>query len=182
MIVDGGNVFIQAKQLWYSLLLIVFTGLLSGCGAIPEKKIFTSIDIDAPSDLVWNMLIDNKRYPEWNPYHVQVNGMMAEGAKLDLLLHKPNGETVEIEPHVMRIVPKQELTWGGGIKGIFFGEHVFLLSPLSNRQTRLIQKESFSGLAIPFASLDAIEEGYQQMNLALKQRAEQQYLQDKNLH
>jgi len=39
---------------------------------------------------------------------------------------------------------------------------------LSTGSTKLIHKEHFSGFAIPFASLDAIEEGYTQMNLVLK--------------
>jgi len=75
-------------------------------------------------------------------------------------------------PHGMRVVPLKELAWGGGIKGIFIGEHVFLLERIDKSSTKLIQKEDFSGLAIPFASLDAIEEGYSLMNRALKERAE----------
>jgi len=37
-----------------------------------------------------------------------------------------------------------------------------------------VQKEDFVGLAIPFAEFDAIQEGYKQMNRALKIRAEMQ--------
>jgi transposase-like protein len=51
---------------------------------------------------------------------------------------QPNGEKVEIEPHVMRVVPLQERTWGGDIKGIFFGEHVFLLKPIDETTTKLV--------------------------------------------
>jgi len=54
----------------------------------------------------------------------------------------------------------------------FYGEHVFLLEKLDTYSTRLIHKEDFSGFVMPFASLDAIEEGTMLMNQALKERAE----------
>jgi hypothetical protein len=49
---------------------------------------------------------------------------------------------------------------------------VFELEMMDNNSTKLVQKENFSGIAIPFASLDAIEEGYDLMNMALKETAE----------
>ncbi len=154
-------------------LVILFTGLAAaGCSSLPGKYIYTEIDIDAPPREVWEILVDNQRYPEWNPYHVRVDGELVVGEPLELEIHKPNGEQIEIEPHVLRIVPYRELTWGGGIRGIFYGEHVFRLSPLGLHGTRLVHEESFDGIAVPFASLDAIEEGYRQMNEALKKRAE----------
>lgn len=54
------------------------------------------------------------------------------------------------------------------------GERVFLLEEISPGSTRLAQKEDFSGIAIPFASPDAIEESHNQMNQVLKIRAEMQ--------
>lgn len=146
--------------------------MLSACTVMPEKNIYTSIDIEAPRDKVWRVLAANDDYPQWNPYHVKVEGNMTVGSRLDVVIHKPNGETVEIEPRVLRLDPPHELTWGGGIKGIFYGEHVFLLVPLDNATTRLVHKEKFSGIAIPFASLETIEEGYELMNRALKDTVE----------
>ena len=146
--------------------------IISGCSATPEKYFHTSIDIGAPREDLWSILVDNKTYPEWNPYHVKVEGEMSVGSRLDVKILKPNGETVEIEPYVLRLQPQRELAWGGGIKGIFYCEHVFLLTALDESSTRLVQKEQFSGIAIPFASLDTIEEGYELMNEALKARAE----------
>ena len=58
------------------------------------------------------------------------------------------------------------------IRFLFTGEHVFLLEPMGEEKTRLIHKEKFEGIFIPFAKLDAIEEGYDLMNRALKERME----------
>jgi len=150
-------------------ILVVLPALLtlSSC-----KHIYTDIDIKASPERVWRILADIERYPEWNPYHVKVTGTLAVGEQLDVTIHKPNGKTVHIKPHVMRLEPMTELTWGGGFKGLFHGEHVFLLEPAGEGITRLVHKEDFVGIFVPFASLDAIDEGYRLMNRRLKERAE----------
>ena len=151
--------------------LLLITSIVTGCSLVPKKHIYTELDIYAKTATVWEILVDNKQYPEWNPYHVRVDGELEIGNALKVEIHKPNNEVVRIEPHVMRMIPLKELTWGGGIQGIFFGEHVFRLEA-QNDMTKFIHKEDFSGIAVPFASLDAIEEGYNLMNQALKVRAE----------
>ncbi|WP_415902965.1 SRPBCC family protein [Neptuniibacter sp. QD29_5] len=155
-----------------SFSLVIFFALLTGCGLIPEKNIYTEIEIDASSETVWSILIDNKAYPEWNPYHVRVEGDMALDHKLEVDIEKPNGNNLTIHPTLWVAEPYSELTWGGGITGIFIGRHSFVLSEIDQGKTRLVHKEHFSGFAIPFAELDTIEEGYQLMNEALKRRAE----------
>ena len=79
---------------------------------------------------------------------------------------------MEIDPHIIRLDPIRELTWGGEIRGILYGEHIFVIEEINTNQTRLIHKEDFTGFTVPFASLDSIKEGYELMNEALKTRAE----------
>jgi hypothetical protein len=55
------------------------------------------------AETAWSVLVDNNKYPEWNPYHVKVEGTLAAGNKLFAEIHKPNGDKVEIEPHAMRM-------------------------------------------------------------------------------
>jgi len=141
---------------------------------IPEKKIYTEIDIAAPVEKVWDVLVDNESYPSWNPYHVKVEGTLGLGTKLNVEIHKPNGQKVEIEPYVMELEKNKKLTWGGGISGVFKGVHVFELISVNENKTTLIHRERFSGIVIPFASLDTIEEGYLLMNEALKMKVEQE--------
>lgn len=145
---------------------------LTGCSVLPVRSFHTQIEIDAPPEAVWDVLADTARYAEWNPYHVKVHGPLRVGEDLDVLIVKPNGDQVELAPTVMRIEPPRELTWGGGIHGLFFGEHAFLIEPLDTARSLFVQKEEFKGLFVPFASLGSIEEGYNQMNEALKQRVE----------
>jgi hypothetical protein len=132
------------------------------------KYTYTEIEIAAPPEAVWAVLANNTRYPEWNPYHVKVTGDFVPGGKLVVDVHKPNGEDVTVKPRLLRFEPNRELTWGGGIRGLFYGEHVFLLEPAGPNRTRLIHKEAFKGLLVRFVPLEAIDEGYKRMNQALK--------------
>ncbi len=76
---------------------------------------------------------------------------------------------------MMRNVEKEEITREGGLHGLFYGEHGFLLETKSENTTLLKHNEDFSGVATGFADLppDVIAEGYQQMNIALKELLEQ---------
>ncbi len=47
-----------------------------------------TVEIDAPQQLVWDVLVDYARYPEWNPYTVRVDTALELGA--DVVLHLPH--------------------------------------------------------------------------------------------
>ena len=141
--------------------------LLAGCTSI---EIRTAETINAPKEKVWSALIDFENYPVWNPYHVSVEGAFREGADLEVRIERPDGKKVEIPPHIIRIRENEELTWGGGIKPLFYGEHTFLLRDGPNGSTLLTHNEDFDGIFVGFADLppEVLTEGYNRMNLALK--------------
>ncbi len=134
----------------------------------------TVVEIDATKEEVYAVLADLDSYPKWNPYHRKVEGKFEVGAKLRIFVLRPDGKEVEVPPHMMRIVENEELTWGGGIRGIFYGVHSFILESGAQGRTVLKHNEDFSGFAIRFADLppDVIAEGYHQMNMALKELVE----------
>lgn len=162
---------IVAHNALISLLIVV--NLISGCSYLPEKHIYTEILIQAPAEDIWAVLVNNQAYPQWNPYHIKVEGEIHVGSQLSVHIQKPNGDQVFIQPHVIQLQPSRILTWGGGIPGIFTGEHTFLLEEQNDFSTLLVQEEMFRGIAVPFASLESIESGYNAMNQALKKQFEQ---------
>ncbi|MCB1139585.1 MAG: SRPBCC domain-containing protein [Leptospiraceae bacterium] len=136
------------------------------------KSIHTEVEIQATPEEVWTVLKKNGAYGEWNPYHVRVEGDLIEGNTILVEVHKPNGNQIVLEPTVLVVNPNRELTWGGGIPGLFTGEHVFEIFP-TDTGVLLVHREEFKGIFVPFAELDTIEEGYRKMNEALKKRVEE---------
>jgi hypothetical protein len=160
--------FIKYSFALGSLILVLAA---TGCSNIAIR---TAVEIDAPKEEVYDVLADLDAYPNWNPYHRKVEGEFKEGAELKIYVLRLDGKEVEVPPHMMRIVENQEITWGCGIKGIFYGVHSFILESRSHGKTLLKQNEDFSGFAIGFADLppDVNAEGYHQMNMALKKLVE----------
>ncbi len=148
-------------------ILLILVLLTTGCSNI---SIRTVIELDATKEKVYNVLADLESYPKWNPYHRKVEGKFEEGAELTIHVLRPDGKKVEVPPHMMRIVKNKEITWGGGVRGIFYGVHSFKLESGTQGKTLLRHDEDFSGIAISFADLppDVIADGYHQMNMALK--------------
>ena len=89
--------------------------MLTGCNTIPTKYIETQIDINAPPEVVWKILVDTPNYSEWNPYHREVLGSPALGEHLTVMIHKPNGNRLTLQPQVTRHIENRLLAWGGGI-------------------------------------------------------------------
>ncbi len=133
-------------------------------------EIETYIDLPYAAESIWQVLVDLATYPEWNPYHVRVEGVAERGARLEVEVHKPNGHRLVIHPRVIVAEPDRSLVWGGGVPGIFRGVHRFDLEPLSENCTRLHHTEVFAGLFVGYAELGSIEAGYAAMNAALADR------------
>ena len=163
----------KTKNLLPGLTFLSLVLMTSGCSSIAIR---TTVEIDAPREKVYAVLADIKSYPEWNPYHRKVEGKFEEGADLTIQVLRPDGKQVEVPPHMQRIVENEEITWGGGIRGIFYGVHSFQLEAKSGGKTVLTHNEDFSGIAIGFADLpyDVFAEGYHQMNMALKEMMEKE--------
>ncbi len=79
-------------------------------------------------------------------------------------------------PEVKRLEPNQEIAWLGSlfIRGLFDGEHHLSVESIQPNRTRFIQRESFSGILVPFLGnlLRDTQKGFEQMNEALKLRSE----------
>ena len=80
-------------------------------------------------------------------------------------------------PKILNAEPNRELRWLGHlfVPGLFDGEHSFTIEPLGHARVRFVQREIFRGLLVPLFSrgLDRdTRRGFEEMNRALKERAE----------
>jgi hypothetical protein len=140
------------------------------------KTLQAQIEIQAPKGKVWAILIDFAAYPQWNPFIKSISGEPRTGAKLDVHFQPPGAKGITLHPQILSAIPGQELKWQGHVlaSGIFHGEHHFLIQEKDPDRVTFAQGEAFRGVLVPLIGklLDKTEQGFEQMNEALKDRAE----------
>jgi hypothetical protein len=153
------------------------------------NHIDTAIDIDAPAETVWAVLTDFTAYPEWNP-RTRITGEAAVGERLTVAPGPEAEGMPTFRPRVLAAGPVEhdaspddgasdasELRWLGHlyVRGLFDGEHSFLVEAVDDDRSRLTQSETFSGLLAGLVlrryGADT-EAGFHDVNAALKIRAE----------
>lgn len=142
------------------------------------RELRRDIEIDAPPSTVWAVLADTSSYSDWNPFMRRLDGELQEGAKLDVRIEPPGARSMNFKPKVLAVTPERELRWIGRLlmPGLFDGEHSFRIEPIGDSRTRFTQAEKFTGILVPAfkSTLDKTEAGFEQMNQALKSKAESQ--------
>lgn len=160
-----------------NILIILIVVLAMGIATllfIGKKHITTEIVIHAPADNVWSILVDIDKYPEWNPFIRKAVGNIEEGNTLEVTFQTKGDDPIVFTPKIISYKEKAVLQWEGRLflPGIFTGRHTFELVPVSADTTRLIQKEDFNGILVPFFDYESTIAGFTSMNNELKKRAE----------
>lgn len=140
------------------------------------RELRSEIDIDAPPSAVWKVLTDFASFPNWNPFIREASGSLKVGERLRVRIHPPGGRAMTFRPKVLVCDENRELRWLGHllVPGLFDGEHIFALEPRDGG-THFVQREEFNGIFVPlmWSSLDEnVRQGFEEMNRALKDRAE----------
>ena len=146
-----------------------------------EKKVMqeirTEIIIDAPKEIVWDILNDFKNYSSWNPFitSIEENGPN----KLKVNIKPNNGKAMLFKPLILNKEANTELRWLGHlfIPGLFDGEHYFHLEELEKDRTRFVHGEKFSGIlsGILLKKIgEDTEASFHTMNHAIKNRSEKE--------
>ena len=140
-------------------------------------RIETQIAIDAPPERVWAVIADFARYPEWNPFILEVIGVVREEASVRYRFEFPRGVRIWAVAKVLRYTPGKELLWEAHFLSsrVFSGAHHFKVLPGGDRGTVFLHGELFSGFLSPLAWPLIRLAGpriYNSLNLALKQRVQ----------
>ena len=138
------------------------------------KEVHTEIEINASPERVWKIVTDFERYNQWNPFINRVIGQAKEGSRIEIHIETPGGKNRKYGPTVTRVEEGRELRWLGK-SWLLNGEHIFTIEQLQPGRVRFVHREVFDGLltSIFGKSLDTdIKQGFEEMNKALKDRAE----------
>jgi hypothetical protein len=141
------------------------------------KEVRSEIEINSYPESVWRILIDFAAYDQWNPFINKIIGAPTEGSKIDLYIETPSGKNRKYSPRITKVEEGRELRWFGksSLPGFLNAEHIFTIEELQPERVRFIQRELFDGLLTRVfgKGVDTdIRQGFQDMNDALKKRAE----------
>lgn len=140
------------------------------------REIRSEIEIEAPAAVVWGVLTDFAAFPEWNPFMRSAQGELEQGAQISVTMQPPGHGPSTFRPRLLSVDAGRSFRWRGHlvVPGIFDGEHVHELEALGPQRTRYVQREEFHGVLVPFVGgmLRDTQRGFEEMNAALKARAE----------
>jgi uncharacterized protein YndB with AHSA1/START domain len=130
------------------------------------------LEIEAPIDLVWAVLVDYPRYSAWNPLLVRIEGEAREGALLTV--YSGDGASVRDKTQVCvaRVDPPRELRWshprrGESVRG-------WRLHALSPTRTRVVH-DCAALQRTPDRAPGELRRELGRMNVALRIQAETRF-------
>ena len=137
----------------------------------------TTLPIAASADVVWAVLTDFERWPEWNPSVPAIQGDVRLGSTLKLTLAMPGRPSAKVKAQVTELVPERRLCWHGNIGNdrVFAGTREFDLAPQPDGTVLVTHVEDVRGLLFPvFRAVmgPAIQQHHDNLTTALKERAE----------
>lgn len=141
------------------------------------KNIETQIVIEASRSRVWSTLMNFENYDSWNPFINSITGSAKKGSALDVTIQMKEGSSMNFKPEVLVANDQNEFRWKGKlfVKGLFDGEHYFILEEQADGNTLFKHGETFTGVMVGplFAMISGdTKKGFESMNWALKAACE----------
>ncbi|MFB0544750.1 MAG: SRPBCC family protein [Asgard group archaeon] len=159
------------------LILGVVLGVILLLALFYSKEISSEIEIESSAEQVWQHLTDFESFPEWNPFIRKASGKVKAGERIEVFLQLPESKGMTFRPKLLKVEPNRELRWLGRlvIPRVFDGEHIFTIEEVGEGRVRFFQREKFRGFLAPlFLAMikSSTLHGFEEMNKALKERAE----------
>jgi hypothetical protein len=137
------------------------------------KAYSASTTINAPPEVIWQILTDAPNYPAWDPWAIRIEGTIALGQTIKA--YSKLDPSRAFPARVTEFVPEQRMVWTGGMPlGLFTGVRSFSLNPQTDSTVEFTIREEFSGLLLPLfgGSLPDMNGPFQDFVNGLKARAE----------
>jgi len=151
-------------------------------GTVPLKgpkvalKIECRVGVQAPAAVLWEVLADLDRWPEWTTIYPAAAGSLRIGGRLGLTLALPGEAHRAFEPVIIDWVPEEQilwrdLRWSGWVASTRFIE----MEAMAPAACFLSNGEQFPGRVAEYymkRNRRALKAGYMQFAEAAKARAE----------
>ena len=147
-------------------------------GSISPSEVGTEIEIDAPVEKVWDILVDLEKYPEWNPFTKKVESTLLVGDEIHLEVHMRKNKIRNQTEIVNLHEPNKKICWGVQYMkpAILNANRHQVLTPLDGNKTLYYTADKFSGMMAPMVIKmygEDIKKGFECVAKALKKRAEE---------
>lgn len=140
------------------------------------EKIEHRIGVQAPAEVIWESLIDVASWPEWSVIYPRAEGVVRLGGLLELTLALPKREPREIKATVSDWVPHEYIHWSTRSRfGLVKTTRYLEIEALTETGCIVSNGEVVDGaFAEGFLQRNgwAMRAGFEQLNEALKARAE----------
>lgn len=139
-----------------------------------DFSIFTEIEINRRIESVWSCLTDLQNYSAWNQFITNVEGPLKTGCELKIDIHPLGKKNQKYKVLITDLVLERKLSWLGHfyIKGLIDGHHTLELIPIDQNRTKVIHRETFVGVLVPFVwksfILSRLKPGFLDFNSDLK--------------
>jgi hypothetical protein len=137
------------------------------------QVLHTEIPINASPEIIWKTLVVSPSIPE------EIRNAIRD-KKIGQNLIVPmsaGGRGASLTVKLLTVDPFREIRWKGflWIPGLFDGEHSYEILTDQGGMSRLVQRETFSGLLLPFLSgtLNATKHEFEKTNAGIRDTAEQ---------
>lgn len=104
--------------------------------------------IEAPPQRVFDKLVDVASWPTWMPrsFVPLLRSDTPSPLRLgDRIKVKVAGAPLPTTIRMSTLVRPTEVAWRGGVRGLFWAEHRFVLEPVGDRRTRVRSIETWRG-------------------------------------
>jgi len=134
------------------------------------------IGVQAPPEVIWELIYDIAGWSDWNPLYVKAEGQVRIGSELILTMVLPGEQPQVIRPVVLEWVPNDQLHWKLRMMGGLINNTRFIeIEQLDVENCIVSNGELFGGLMGPRVAKRIgrkVYQGFEAMNAALKARAE----------
>lgn len=137
------------------------------------KSFAAGIDIDAPPQAVWDVLVDVGRWPAFDPYCERIEGSAALGQTLTIYTPLAPGRAIPVK--VSAFEPPSVFAWTGGLPlGMFTTVRTHRVTR-TGAGSRLDVAEELSGpmLKVVMASLPDLNDLFAAFCAGIKRRIEE---------
>ncbi|MCB2074556.1 MAG: SRPBCC domain-containing protein [Novosphingobium sp.] len=136
-----------------------------------------SVEIEAPVETVWKLLVDFAGWQDWNPLYVETRGDLRVGSAIGFTVAlagmKPHGGSAT----VLSVIPNEVIEYGtGAFAGLVRATRYIEVRALGAERCLVVNGEHMGGLLGPLlfkAVGEKVRLGLKGMNEALKGLAEQ---------